>query len=110
MSTKTLKTSQDAKAGVQVGKNYAQVAVGVGDSDVNGIYVDESGVYIRGDVSMMTTPENIRVGGFWVQQTAWRQMLPSSIAFPNPNLKMKPSMSNFESMVGAVAWAMAFLV
>ena len=110
MGKKTLKAEPDSATGVQVGKDHVTIAVGVGEDDVNGVHVDESGVYIRGPVSIMTQPENIRVGGFWIQQTAWRQMLPSSIAFPNPVLKMKSSFANVEDMVQSVAWAMGLLV
>lgn len=108
-TVKTLKTSQDAVAGVQVGSKHASMTVRTGNGETNGIYVDDTGVYIRGKMSIMTMPDQIRMGAFWRQNTAIMQMLPSTTAFPIPNYVADPPLQGLADMARAVAWAMAFL-
>ncbi len=109
MATKTWKSSQDSVAGMQVGKSHVTASVAT-PGDVNGIYVDETGTYLRGKLSIMTMPEQIRVGGLWVQQSGWMQMFPSTLGFPNPNLVLAPSTKGITDMAQAVAWMMSMLV
>jgi hypothetical protein len=109
MPKKTWKVSQDAPAGVQITDESITIAART-PGDVNGVFVDDSGVYLRGKMSIMTMPEHIRIGGLWTQQSAWAQMLPSTLGFPNPNLVFNPSMSGITDMVEAVSWMMGMLV
>lgn len=109
MAQKTIKARQDSESGLQVGENHITAVVNTA-SDVNGIHIDESGVSLRGKMSLMVMPENIRVGGFWTQNTAWQQMLPSTMAFPVPNLIINPPIAGLKTMAEQVAWAQSFLV
>jgi len=109
MAVKTWKSKQDASAGMQVSDNSVQATVGTVNG-VNGLYVDESGVYIRGKLSLMVNPEQIRVGGLWTQPTGWQQMFPSTMAFPNPNLIFSPSLKGASDMAQAVSWMMGLLL
>lgn len=109
MGVKTWKASQDATAGMQVTDGSVQATVATVDG-VNGLYVDDSGVYIRGKLSLMTNPEQIRVGGLWVQPTGWQQMFPSTMAFPNPNLLLSPPLKGVAEMAQAVSWMMSLLI
>lgn len=109
MGIKTWKAKEDSSAGVQVGDNHVQATVGTAN-DVNGLYVDESGSYIRGKLSIMTDPGQIRVGGLWTQQSGWIQMFPSTMAFPNPNLVLSPPIHGAAQMAQAVNWMMGLLL
>ena len=109
MSKKTWKASQDATAGMQVADNSIQATVATADG-VNGLFVDESGCYLRGKLSLMVNPEQIRVGGLWVQPTGWQQMFPSTMAFPNPNLILSPPIQGISDMAQAVSWMMGLLL
>jgi len=109
MSVKTWKTKEDAIAGIQVGDAHVTMAVSDGKK-IAGIHADESGLYLRGKISILTQPQHIRVGGFWVQNSAWRQMFPSSIAFPNPALVMKPGMQGITGMISDIQFMMGFLL
>lgn len=109
MARKTWKTHPDATAGVQITPDTVSISVAkVGD--VNGIFVDETGVYLRGNISIMASPENIRVGGFWTQSSPWLQMIPSTLGFPVPNLIVNPPLKGIADMATAVGWMMGMLV
>ena len=109
MGVKTWKAEQDAAAGVQVTDGSVQATVSTVDG-ANGIFTDESGLYLRGKLSMMMSPEQIRVGGLWAQQTGWQQMFPSTMAFPNPNLVISPPIKGITDMAKAVSWMMGLLL
>jgi len=108
MAVKTWKLAPESVAGMQVGEEHVTACVAV-SGDVNGIYIDKTGTYIRGKLSIMTAPEQIRVGGFWTQQSGWMQMFPSSTAFPNPNLILSPPIKGIEQIVKAVAFMTSLL-
>jgi hypothetical protein len=108
LGVKTIKVQETSIAGIQVGENSITAAVSSG-KEVNGVLIDESGVYIRGKLSIMTSPSQIRVGGFWVQNSPWRQMLPSNIAFPNPTLVMNSPTQGIENMANAVQFMQGLL-
>jgi hypothetical protein len=106
---KTWKYKEDSPAGIQVTDKSIQATVATADS-LNGILIDESGTYIRGKMSIQAMPDEIRWGGFWVEQSAWRQMFPSTTAFPCPRLVLSPPIKGIEDMVQGVAWMMSLLV
>jgi len=110
MAVKTIKLSEDGKAGIQIEQNTVSLVATDAAGDAVGIRADETGVYIKGPLSIMTSPSQIRVGSFWVQNSPWRQMLPSSIAFPNPVLKMNMPMKGFEDLIQTVQWFSSLLV
>jgi hypothetical protein len=106
---KTWKANQDATAGMQVTDGSVQATVGTVDG-VNGLFVDESGCYLRGKLSLMMNPEQIRVGGLWTQPSGWQQTFPSTMAFPNPNLILSPPLKGIADMAIAVSWMMGLLL
>jgi hypothetical protein len=109
MGVKTWKAKQDATAGMQVTDDSVQATVSTINGP-NGIFVDDSGLYLRGKMSMMMAPEQIRVGGLWTQTTGWQQMFPSTMAFPNPNLIISPPLKGISDMAQAVSWMMGLLL
>ena len=109
MGVKTWKAEQDSDTGIQVTDGSVQATVGTPNGP-NGIFVDESGTYLRGKISLMTAPEQIRVGGLWTQATGWQQMFPSTMAFPNPNLIISPPLKGITDMAQAVSWMMSLLL
>jgi hypothetical protein len=106
---KTWKDKEDSAAGIQVGNNHIQATVATAN-DQNGIFINESGVYLRGPLSIMTAPEQIRVGGLWVHATGWQQMFPSTMASPNPQLYLSPPLAGIADMAKAVSWMMGMLL
>jgi hypothetical protein len=92
MVKKSFKVGVESKAGVQV-------------TDRN-----ESGVYIVGSQSWLTTPENIRVAGLWTQNTAYRQMIPSTVVTPIPNLLINPPIQGIKQLVEAVEIMKSLLI
>jgi hypothetical protein len=110
MAKKTIKLDENSVAGLQLTKNTIEIVASDGNEGANGVHVNEDGVHISGKVSIHTTPSQIRVGGFWVQNSPWRQMLPSNAAFPNPVLQMNTSFQGIEKMVQSVAWFASLLI
>lgn len=108
MGSKTIKTKPDSATGIRVGDDHIVASVASGGAP-RGLVINESGTYINGPISMITMPEDIRVGGFWTQNTAFLQMLPSSMAFPVPHLLVNPPLEGVQEMVDAVQWAMSLL-
>ncbi len=109
MGVKTWKANQDSTAGMQVTDGSVQATVATVDGS-NGLFVDESGVYLRGKLSLMMNPEQIRVGGLWSQPSGWLQMFPSTMAFPNPNLLISPPLKGIADMTAAVSWMLGLLL
>jgi hypothetical protein len=109
MGRKTWKADQDATAGMQVTDASVQATVATVDG-ANGILIDESGLYLRGKLSLMMNPEQIRVGGLWSQSSGWLQMFPSTMAFPNPNLIISSPLKGINDMAQAVSWMMGLLL
>lgn len=106
---KVWKASPDAQAGIKVDPETAVMAAST-PGKPNFVMVNQSGVYVAGPQSWMTMPENIRVGGLWVQNSAFLQMLPSTMAFPIPNLLIAPPVKGIIGAVGAVSMFMNMLV
>jgi len=103
---KTFKLGPESKAGVEVtDRNTSMYA-----NRENFITVDESGVYTVGAQSWLTTPENIRVAGLWTQNTAYKQMIPSTVVTPEPNLIISPPVQGIKQIVQAVEIMKSLLI
>jgi len=110
MSTiKTIKSKPENATGIQVGDTHCEMTVGSGGT-TNGVRVDETGVYISGNMSLMASPDQIRLGGLWTFNSPWMLMFPSTMAFPIPTLMISPPISGIAQVAEAVAWAMSMLV
>lgn len=106
MAKKTWKLGPQSKAGVEVtDRNVAVMA-----NKDNFLQVDESGLYLVGSQSWVTTPENIRVAGLWTQNTAYKQMIPSTVVTPIPNLVVNPPFKGIKQIVDGVAIMKALLI
>ena len=106
MVKKSFKVGPESKAGVQVTDRNASMFA----NKDNFITADESVVYIVGAQSWLTTPENIRVAGLWTQNTAYRQMIPSTVVTPIPNLVINPPIQGIKQIVEAVEIMKALLI
>lgn len=106
MAKKTLKLHPETEAGVEVTDRNASL---MADKD-NFVSVDKSGVYIVGPQSWLTTPENIRVAGLWTQNTAYRQMIPSTAVTPIPNLVVNPPFKGIKTIAESVALMKKLLI
>ncbi len=108
MAIKTWKVKEDSDTGIQISDHSVQATVGT-PNDNNGLFVDQSGTYLRGPMSIMTTPEQVRIGGLWTFATGWQLSFPSTMAFPNPVLYINPSLQGVTDMAQAVSWMMSLL-
>lgn len=106
---KVWKLDAEAKAGMEVTSESATMAAATA-SHPNAVRVDKNGVTIAGPISIQTNPSEIRIGGFWVQQNPFMQMMPSTMATPIPALILNPPISGILQKAEAVAWAMTFLI
>jgi len=106
---KIWKVREDARAGISLQTESVTMSVGA-TGGVNGIRADTTGLYLSGKLSIMTVPDQIRVGGFWLQNSPFMQMLPSTTAFPVPHLIPNLPVGAVDDIVEAVGWAMGFLV
>jgi hypothetical protein len=106
---KVWKVDQNSTTGMQVTDGSAAMVADTGGHP-NFVHVDDTGVYINGKQSWGTMPDNIRVGGLWVQNNAYMQMLPSTMAFPVPNLIIAPPIKAIANIAESVSWAMSLLL
>lgn len=99
MSRRVIKARVDAPAGIEV----RQESVKIGGSQENLVYVDGSGVYIVGPISILSEPENIRVGSSWTFPTANKASLPSTAVNPQAILESNSPVSGFSNFAQEVA-------
>lgn len=107
--TKTWKNTVESPAGMSVGDNAVQMSTAAGGS-TNGVLADETGLYLSGKMSILTSPEQIRMGGLWTMNSPWMLMMPSCMAFPVPMLTINPPIMGIEKMVEAVALFSSMLI
>jgi len=122
MSIKTWKVKEDSTTGIQIGEAFIQIVVSAGSEgspgsnrDVApsgvGFHITEKAVHIQGPVHFLDGPDKNTYGALWRPQSGWRQMFPSSIAYPNPNLIMDPQLVVFiEHMAKSVQWMATAMV
>jgi hypothetical protein len=99
MARRIIKASQDSLAGLEVGENFSRLSA---DRE-NLVYVDESGCYIVGKISILTEPENIRIGGGFTLPPAYKAQLPSTAVNPQPILISNSPVQGFTSFAQEVA-------
>ena len=86
MGTKTIKSDDDAQAGVVVAKTVARMH---GSKD-NYVSTDENGTTINGPMSFVAGSDQIRVGGLWTFNNQMLMSLPSTIATPVATMVINP--------------------
>ncbi len=95
------KAIPESKAGFMVTPDMVVMAA----NSQNFIVADQSGVNIAGPVSFMTTSEQIRQGGLFVQMPDFIRMVPSSVVTPIPPQVPFPPVA----LIAAVALTMPVL-
>jgi hypothetical protein len=109
LSRKVWKSDPNAEAGIEVRDESVTMIAGTAGAP-SAVRVDKSGTYIGGKVSIMSMPDQIRVGGLWVQNNPFLGMLPSTLASPIPALILNPPIQGITDLVESVAWAQGFLL
>lgn len=77
---KIWKATKDSKAGIMASPESVVIA----GNTKSFIAVEQSGTTIAGPLNIMTTSENIRAGGLFVQMNDFVKMIPSTIVTPIP--------------------------
>ena len=101
-----IKSSPDAQAGLEVGEQ----AVRLLGSRETGLYMDPSGVYVIGNISLLAQPENIRVAGSYTFPSANKARLPSTAVNPQPILVDNSPVEGFSDLASQVAELLGRLV
>lgn len=109
MSRKVWKSNPEGTAGIEVTDSSVTMVSGT-SVKTSALRVDDTGTYIGGKVSIMSMPDQIRVGGLWVHNNPFLGMLPSTLASPIPALKLNPPIQGITDLVETVAWAQGFLL
>lgn len=105
MPIKTWKVKEDSKTGIQIGESFIKAVVGTNENEGIGFHITEKATHIKGPVHFLDGPDKNTYGGLWRPQSGWKQMFPSSIAFPNPNLRMEVQLIQFvEHIAKCVQW------
>lgn len=94
-----IKASDDSPAGIEVGEN----AIRVSGNRENFFYADASGVYLVGPISLLAEPQNIRIGSKYVLPTAYRGVIPSTLASPQPMFVENSPVEGFADLAEEVA-------
>lgn len=98
MGRRVIKASQDALAGIEVDES----AIRMNGSNESFFYVDESGCYISGNISIRANPENIRIATGYTFPTAYQAKLPSTAVNPQPMLISNSPVAGFASFASEV--------
>jgi hypothetical protein len=103
--TKVWKVSGSTETGFMVTPDTVVMAA----NEKNFIVVDQNGVNISGPLSIMTTSDNIRQGGLFVQQNDFVKMIPGTIVTPIPQHIPMPPVALFASIAKSIPILMALL-
>lgn len=95
------KAVPEARAGIMVSPDTVTMA----GTSSNFIVVDQHGTAIAGPISFMTTSENIRQGGLFVNMPDFVRMVPSSVVTPIPPQTPFPPVA----LIAGFALSAAFL-
>jgi hypothetical protein len=93
--TKIWKATQDSKAGMMVTPDSAYMIA----NDKNFIVTGPTGTTIAGPLNLMTTSENIRSGGLFIQMNDFVKMIPGTIVTPIPQEIPFPPVAMFAYVV-----------
>lgn len=105
MGTKTIKSNSGSAAGVVVSDNSARITV----NEDNGVIVDEKGTTINGPISLVTNPNQVRVGGLWTFNNPFQMMIPSTYATPSVVLMVDLPIKQLTSIMKDAAVMIALL-
>jgi hypothetical protein len=103
---RVIKARPTAFAGLDIG----ETAVRLSGSRENLVYIDESGVYIVGPVSILAEAQDIRVATNYTFPTTYQCTLPSTAVNPQPILVEHSPIQGFTSLAEEVARLLGELV
>lgn len=95
MGTKVIKSKSDSETGLVVADNVIRMS----SKEDNGIMVAENGTTISGPMSLVSNPNQIRVGGLWTFNTPYQMMLPSTYATPAATLLVSPPVQQLTTIM-----------
>lgn len=102
---KVWKSSSDSAAGFMVTPDTAVMA----GSPKNFIAIDSNATHIAGPVSIVTSSEQIRQGGLFIQMNDFVRMVPSTIVTPIPPQVPIPPIALFASIAKQMPFVLAML-
>jgi hypothetical protein len=105
-TTRVYKSSQSAKAGIELTEETVAVA---GDSR-HFIVVDGRGTTIKGPISLITDAMGTRRGGLFVGLNDFMHMIPSTLVTPIPAQVPIPPIQGLVGIAKDVAFFLAMLV
>lgn len=106
MGTKIIKSNSSSGAGIVVSENTVRSTV----NEDNGILITEKGTTISGPISLVSSTNQIRVGGLWTFNTPYRLTLPSTYATPNAVLVVDPPLKQLETIVKDASLMIGLLI
>jgi hypothetical protein len=98
-----MKASPESESGVEV----TEQSVRVSGSRNNLLYVDESGVWIAGPISILAETQNIRVSTGFTLARPYDLMIPSTAVSPSPAIIPDSPVAGFASFAEEVARLLA---
>ena len=103
---KIWKATSESKAGFMVTPEYVVMA----GTAKNYIVIDQNGTNIAGGISLMSTSDQIRQGGLFVQMNDFVKMIPGTMVTPIPQLIPFPPVALIASFAQHLPALMAMMV
>lgn len=103
---KVWRVSPDAEAHMRIEEDSVYLA----GSTSSFLAVDGGGVTIRGNMSIANMGPGRRVGGFFVNQLEFADMIPKTIVTPIPAKLPFPPLGFLSTIIQGVTFGMAFLM
>lgn len=102
---KSIKTKTDSTAGVVVSDSSVRIT----SNEDNGFIADERGITLQGPVSIVSSPEQIRMGGLWTFNSPITLSLPSTLATPNPVFNINPPTGQLKDLMKGASTMISLL-
>jgi len=96
---KTIKSHPSSDSGIVVSEKSVRLTA----AEDNGIMVDERGTSIAGPMSIVSSPNQVRIGGLFTFQTSVMGILPSTMATPSAMYMIDPPVKQVVNLVKQVA-------
>jgi len=99
------KATRESQAGVFIDDQQSILA----GNNKNFIVADNRGITINGPVSFVSMSSERRVGGLFIGQSEFRDMIPPTIVTVNPRVIPVPPVTGIVNLVADIAFFSAFL-
>lgn len=103
---KVWRVSPEAEAHIRIEEGGVYIA----GSNTSFIAVDGGGITLRGNVSIANMGPGRRVGGFFVNQLEFADMIPKTIVTPIPAKMPYPPLGFLAGILQGVTFGLAFLL